>query len=182
MGGLEAAPILRAEVSISTRCWRRRETWRASALNQGIDMWEMSGYLGLFLASFVAATFLPMQSEVVLVALQLAGNHPLGLLLLVATFGNVLGSVVNWLLGRYIERWQDRRWFPVPADKLHKAQSAYQRYGYWSLLLSWAPLIGDPLTLAAGVMREPFWSFLLLVTLAKGGRYLILVAGTAWFG
>ena len=141
-------------------------------------MWEVSGYLGLFLSSFVAATFLPMQSEAVLVALLLAGNLPVMTLLVVASVGNVLGSVVNWLLGRYIERWRGRRWFPVPADKLQKAQGAYQRYGYWSLLLSWAPVIGDPLTLAAGVMREPFWRFLLMVTLAKTGRYLLLAVVT----
>ena len=142
-------------------------------------MWEMAGFYGLFLASFVAATFLPMQSEVVLVALQVAGNHPLWLLVLVATVGNVLGSVVNWLLGRYIERWRERRWFPVPPDKLVRAQGVYQRYGYWSLLLSWAPFIGDPLTLIAGVLREPLWRFLLIVTIAKAGRYVLLMAVTA---
>ncbi|SDS10922.1 membrane protein YqaA, SNARE-associated domain [Halopseudomonas litoralis] len=142
-------------------------------------MWEVSGYLGLFLAALVAATFLPMQSEVVLVGLQLAGQHSLALLLLVATVGNVLGSLINWLLGRYIERWRERRWFPVPPDKLAKAQRVYQRYGYWSLLLSWAPFIGDPLTLMAGVLREPLWRFLLIVTVAKAGRYLLLMAVTA---
>lgn len=142
-------------------------------------MWELSGYFGLFLAALVAATFLPMQSEVVLVGLQLAGQHSLPLLLLMATLGNVLGSLINWLLGRYIERWRDRRWFPVSPEQLERAQKVYRRYGYWSLLLSWAPFIGDPLTLIAGVLREPLWRFLLIVTLAKGGRYLLLVAATA---
>lgn len=142
-------------------------------------MWEISGYLGLFLAALVAATILPLQSEVVLVGLQLAEQHSLMLLLLFATVGNVLGSVINWLLGRYIERWRERRWFPVPPDKLARAQGVYQRYGYWSLLLSWAPFIGDPLTLIAGVLREPLWRFLLIVTIAKAGRYVLLMAVTA---
>lgn len=142
-------------------------------------MWEISGYLGLFLAALVAATILPLQSEVVLVGLQLAEQHSLMLLLLFATVGNVLGSVINWLLGRYIERWRERRWFPVPPDKLARAQGMYQRYGYWSLLLSWVPFIGDPLTLIAGVLREPLWRFLLIVTIAKAGRYVLLMAVTA---
>lgn len=142
-------------------------------------MWEISGYLGLFLAALVAATILPLQSEVVLVGLQLAEQHSLMLLLLFATVGNVLGSVINWLLGRYIERWRERRWFPVPPDKLARAQGVYQRHGYWSLLLSWAPFIGDPLTLIAGVLREPLWRFLLIVTIAKAGRYVLLMAVTA---
>jgi membrane protein YqaA with SNARE-associated domain len=123
---------------------------------------------GLFLAAFAAATLLPLQSEALLVGLVLQGG--------VATFGNVLGSLVNWWLGRFIERWQDRRWFPVSADRLARARAHYQRYGRWSLLLSWLPLVGDPLTVIAGVMREPLWRFLLLVTLAKAGRYAVLAS------
>lgn len=86
----------------------------------------------------------------------------------------MLGSVVNWVLGRGIECFKHKRWFPVSEAKLEKAQGLYQRYGYWSLLLSWVPIIGDPITLVAGIMREPLWRFSLLVTLAKGGRYLLL--------
>ncbi|PPV34987.1 YqaA family protein [Ectopseudomonas oleovorans] len=141
-------------------------------------MWDLSAYLGLFLAAFGAATLLPMQSEAVLVGLLLAAEQPPALLLLVATTGNVLGSAANWLLGRYIEHLRHRRWFPVPEDKLQRARQAYQRYGRWSLLLSWVPIIGDPLTVIAGVLREPFWSFLLIVLVAKAGRYLVLAALT----
>lgn len=141
-------------------------------------MWDLSAYLGLFVAAFGAATLLPMQSEAVLSGLLLAACQPASLLLLVATIGNVLGSVVNWLLGRYIEHWRHRRWFPVSEDRLEQAQRAYHRYGRWSLLLSWAPIIGDPLTVIAGVLREPFWSFLLIVLVAKAGRYLLLAAVT----
>lgn len=100
--------------------------------------------------------------------------HPVWTLLTVATVGNVLGSVVNWVLGRYVERWRDRRWFPARPERLAKAQADYHRYGRWSLLLSWMPIIGDPLTVMAGVMREPLWSFVLIGTIAKAGRYVAL--------
>ncbi|MGY4524247.1 YqaA family protein [Pseudomonas sp. TE21394] len=137
-------------------------------------MFELTSYLGLFLAAFAAATVLPMQSEAALVAMLVSGHYLAVLLVAVATAGNVLGSVVNWVLGRGVEHFRHKRWFPVSEAKLEKAQAMYRRYGYWSLLLSWVPLIGDPITLVAGVMREPFWRFLLLVILAKGGRYLAL--------
>lgn len=139
---------------------------------------SMSAYLGLFLSALGAATLLPLQSETVLVGLLLLGEHPLPTLLVVATCGNVLGSAINWVLGRFIERWRDKPWFPVAPIVLARAQARYQRYGYWSLLLSWMPLIGDPITLAAGIMREPLWRFLLIVFIAKGGRYLVLAAAT----
>lgn len=132
-------------------------------------------YLGLFAAAFLAATLLPAQSETVLVGLLLAGYKP-WLLILVASVGNVLGSTLNWWLGRGIARFSDRPWFPVKPEALARAQRWYGRYGKWSLLLSWVPVIGDPLTLAAGVMREPLRVFLLLVAVAKTGRYLLLAA------
>ncbi|MBA1279092.1 YqaA family protein [Stutzerimonas stutzeri] len=145
-------------------------------------MFELSGYFGLFLAAFAAATLLPAQSEAVLVGLLLSELFSPWMLLGVATLGNVLGSLANWLIGRYIERLRDKRWFPVSEKQLDKAQRAYHRYGRWSLLLSWVPIIGDPLTVVAGTLREPLWSFLLLVTLAKGGRYLLLAGVTlGWF-
>ena len=134
-------------------------------------------YAGLFLAAFLAATLLPAQSEAVLVALLLAG-HPPWWLLLVASTGNVLGSLFNWWLGRGIVHYRDRGWFPVKPEALERAQGWYRRYGRWSLLLSWVPVVGDPLTLAAGVMREPLRVFLPLVAVAKTGRYLVLVLAT----
>lgn len=129
---------------------------------------------GLFLAALLAATLVPAQSEAVFVVLLLQEQDPVWLLLAVATAGNVLGSVVNWLLGRFAMRFSGRRWFPVPAAALARAQRWYARRGWISLFGAWLPLVGDPLTLAAGLMREPFWRFLLVVTLAKGGRYLFL--------
>ncbi|OAN28460.1 YqaA family protein [Pseudomonas oryzihabitans] len=146
-------------------------------------MWELSGYLGLFVAAFGAATLLPLQSEAVLVGLLATERYQTWALLAVATAGNVLGSVVNWWLGRSIEHYRHKRWFPISSEKLEKAQRAYQRYGRGSLLFSWVPIIGDPITVVAGILREPFWSFLVLVTLAKAARYLVLIGLTlGWLG
>ncbi len=141
-------------------------------------MTDILAYGGLFIAALAAATILPMQSEAALVGLLLSDAYPPWALLAVASAGNVLGAVINWLLGRGIARYRDRPWFPVKAETLAKAEAWYRRYGKWSLLLSWAPLIGDPLTVAAGVLREPFPVFLVLVTVAKVGRYLVLAAAT----
>lgn len=136
----------------------------------------MTAYFGLFLSALVAATMLPLQSEVVLAGLLALSEQPVWALIAAATAGNVLGSVINWLLGRYIEHFRHRRWFPVPESQLDRFQRMYHRWGRWSLLLSWAPFVGDPLTVIAGVLREPLWSFTLIVLVAKLGRYLV-VAG-----
>ena len=140
-------------------------------------MTDLVAYAGLFLSALAAATMLPMQSEAVLVGLLVSDYSP-WLLIAVASVGNVLVSAINWLLGRGIERFRNRPWFPASDAGLQRAQSWYRRYGKWSLLLSWVPIIGDPLTVIAGVLREPFWVFLLLVAVAKTGRYLVLAAIT----
>lgn len=139
-------------------------------------MGEFGVYAGLFLVAFLAATVLPAQSEVGLAGLLLSDDYPVVVLVAVASVGNTLGAVVNWGLGRGIDRFSDRPWFPVKPERLERATRWYHRYGRWSLLLSWAPIVGDPLTVAAGVLREPFVSFLLLVTLAKTGRYIAVAA------
>ncbi|MFY7958875.1 MAG: YqaA family protein [Elsteraceae bacterium] len=144
-------------------------------------MIDAGAYLGLFLAAFIAATILPMQSEAALVGLLLADYSPWALVS-VASAGNVLGSVVNWLLGRGIERFRERRWFPASPAAMARAERFYRRFGRWTLLLSWVPIVGDPLTVVAGVLREPFPSFLALVTLAKTGRYVALAAITLNWG
>lgn len=139
-------------------------------------MSTLAAYGGLFLAALVAATILPAQSEAVLGGLLAAGTYSPTLLILVAGIGNVLGSVVNWLLGRGVERFRKARWFPVSDGNLERAGRWYRKYGWWSLLLSWMPIIGDPLTVAAGIMREPFLRFLVVVSIAKFGRYIALAA------
>ncbi|WP_431282055.1 YqaA family protein [Humitalea sp. 24SJ18S-53] len=121
---------------------------------------------------------MPAQSEAVLVGLLLAGDQPAWLLVAVASLGNTLGAMVNWWLGRQVERFRDRRWFPVKPEALARASGWYRRWGHWSLWLSWAPFIGDPLTLVAGVLNEPLWRFVLVVGLAKTCRYAVLAAIT----
>jgi membrane protein YqaA with SNARE-associated domain len=139
-------------------------------------MTHLTVLAGLFFTALAAATLLPVQSEALLAGLLLGGNYPLWQLIAVAGAGNVLGSTLNWLLGRGIEHFRHRKWFPVGPAALERAQRWYQRYGKWSLLLSWAPLIGDPLTIAAGVLREPLPVFLVLVTIAKVARYIVVAA------
>ena len=135
-------------------------------------------YGGLFAAAFAAATLLPAQSEALLAGLLCAGYSPIALIA-VASIGNVGGSVLNWWLGAQINRFQHRRWFPVREQQLERATKWYRRYGRWSLLLSWVPVIGDPLTLAAGVLREPLATFIVLVSLAKVTRYVV-IAMVVW--
>ncbi|MFH7766648.1 YqaA family protein [Acinetobacter sp. BSP-28] len=134
----------------------------------------MPAYLLLFISAFGAATLLPLQSEAVLLALLAQGDHSVFGLLFVASLGNILGSCVNWWLGFKIEHYKDKKWFPVSQQQMLKAQASYHHYGYWSLLLSWVPIIGDPITLIAGLLKENFWRFLLMVSLAKVGRYLFI--------
>jgi membrane protein YqaA with SNARE-associated domain len=148
------------------------------ALSGRILLAAFTTYLGLFLVALGAATLLPLQSELVLAGLLASGEYSVVTLLIVASTGNILGSCVNWWLGRYIEHFRERRWFPVKPNALEKASAWYHRYGRWSLLMSWAPVIGDPLTLVAGVLREPWWSFLILVSIAKVARYLMIAGVT----
>lgn len=141
-------------------------------------MGEVGSLLTLFAAAFGAATILPFQSEVVFMAMQLGGIAPVGMLILWASVGNVLGACVNYALGRWATRLEDRRWFPASKAQIARAEGWYARWGVWTLLLSWAPL-GDAFTVIAGMLRTPPWIFLLLVTVAKTGRYIVLAWLTA---
>ncbi|MDP2333506.1 MAG: YqaA family protein [Reyranella sp.] len=141
-------------------------------------MTPLAAYAGLFAASFLAATVFPFQSEAVLVGLLLVGDFPWPMLLAVATVGNVLGAMVNWGLGRFFVHFRDRRWFPVKPDTYAKVERWYGRYGVWSLLFAWLPIVGDPLTVVAGALRANLPLFVVLVTVGKLGRYAVLVAAT----
>jgi membrane protein YqaA with SNARE-associated domain len=144
---------------------------------------DAAGPLGLFLGAFLSATLLPGSSEAALIALLALGRSDPILLVAVATAGNVLGSVINWAIGRFFAHFSDRGWFPVSRAAYERAAGWYNRFGLWSLLFAWLPVIGDPLTLVAGALRVGFWRFLVLVTLGKAGRYaFIAFAYTRWQG
>ncbi len=133
-------------------------------------------YLLLFLSAFIAATFLPFYSEAWLYLLLQDATSPLAVAapVLVATTGNVLGACLNWWLGCSLLRFAGRRWFYFSAAQIARAQTGFQRYGLWTLLFSWLPVVGDPLTLIAGVLRVRFGVFLLLVAAGKLARYAVV--------
>ncbi len=131
------------------------------------------GHLGLFLSAFLAATILPLSSEVVLTSLLLHDDSAITLVA-TATLGNVLGSLTNYALGYWAGFHVIKKWLRMSSQELEKAESRFRKYGLWSLCLAWVPIIGDPLTVIAGVLRVPLLWFVLLVTLGKSIRYIVL--------
>ncbi len=111
----------------------------------------------------------------------MAGRHEISALLLAATIGNVLGSIVNWAIGRFLAERRDARWFLMSPRALDRAEQWYRRWGLWTLLLSWVPIVGDPLTLVAGLLRAPLVPFIAIVTAAKGARYAFVAAAALGF-
>ena len=130
---------------------------------------------GVFSAAFLSATLLVGVSEAALIFAAGQPGAQLMALFLAATAGNVLGAVVNFALGRFLLRFENSRWFPVSPINRKRAEALFGRYGRPVLLLSWLPVIGDPLTLAAGLLRTPFPAFLLYVTIGKAARYAVLL-------
>ncbi len=131
-------------------------------------------YLSLFAISFLAATILPFSSELTLAGLIATSNYDNLLLLIFASFGNVLGSVVNWALGFYSRNLTTKKWFPFKDKQIENSSKWFNKLGKWSLLFAWVPIIGDPLTLAAGLLRIKFLEFLILVSIGKFSRYLLI--------
>ena len=129
----------------------------------------------LFLSSFLAATIFPAQSELVLASLNIADNHDKFLLVAIATTGNVLGALVNWFIGYYLIKFKNKKWFPIQKRKIDKYSRFYRKWGILSLLLAWMPIIGDPLTIIAGIFKTNIWLFLTLVTIGKLSRYLLII-------
>lgn len=135
--------------------------------------WPYAAMLG---TAFLAATLLPLGSEVALLGALKSGLGSTAGFLVAASIGNVAGCVFNWWLGQNLRRFEGRRWFPVSHDDIAAASSRFNRYGTWALLMSWLPFIGDPLTLVAGVLGTPMRVFLPLVTIGRVGRYLAVAA------
>ena len=131
------------------------------------------GYVILFLSAFGAATILPFYSEIAFIGMLEQGYAPFWIWL-VATAGNSMGAVVNWLLGRFLTRFESSGWFPFKPESLHRSQAWFQKYGVWSLLFAWLPIGGDALTFIAGVMRVRFDLFFILTAIGKGARYAVL--------
>jgi len=131
---------------------------------------------GLFVSSFLAATIMPMSSEAVLAGVALTSKQDHATLWAVATTANTLGAVLNWSFGRWGARFRDRHWFPIGKETYDKAAERFRRYGSWTLLFSWIPFIGDPVTLVAGAAGVHIMPFLLLVAIGKGARYAVILA------
>jgi len=131
-------------------------------------------YLSLFTISFLAATIIPFSSELTLAGLIATSNYDNLLLLIVASFGNVFGSVINWTLGFYSRNLTRKKWFPFKDQQIESSSKQFSKFGKWSLLFAWVPVIGDPLTLVAGLFRVKFTEFLILVTIGKVSRYIVV--------
>jgi membrane protein YqaA with SNARE-associated domain len=142
---------------------------------------DLAAYGGLFAAALVAATILPAQSELLLAGLLGAGQQNPWLLVAVASAGNVLGSIVNWGLGRFLIHLRHRRWFPLKPSVYDRAVGWFDKYGLWSLLLAWVPVIGDPLTVVAGALRIDLLRFTVLVAIGKVGRYVFIALSVLWW-
>ncbi|MDA8668269.1 DedA family protein [Alphaproteobacteria bacterium] len=139
-------------------------------------------YFQLSLISFLAATILPFSSEVVLMTMYLSNSFETYFLLIFASIGNIMGSITNWYLGKKITLFQNRKWFPVSAEQLESSREYFQKYGLWSLLLAWVPIIGDPLTLLAGVLKVRFGIFFVLVSISKISRYVFILYLASFVG
>jgi membrane protein YqaA with SNARE-associated domain len=137
-------------------------------------------YGALFISAFLAATILPVSSEVVLAGMVVSGRGDPALLLMIATIGNTLGSVVTWILGRGIDTLRTRRWFPVTPERYEQASRTFRRFGAWTLLFAWLPVVGDAFTIAAGAARVNLGVFVVLVAIGKAARYAVIVAGGLW--
>lgn len=139
-----------------------------------IEFITANGYVYLFLLSFLAATIVPAGSEWLLAALLAKSLNP-PLLLVSATTGNFLGACTTYYIGLTGGRQLLNRVFKVNHKTQDYAEKVYYKYGSWSLLFSWIPVIGDPLCLTGGLFRIPFPVFAIMVFIGKLARYSLIV-------
>lgn len=137
----------------------------------------MLDYLFIFLVSFLSATVLPLGSEGLLLYYANDVNLSVFYLWLWASLGNTLGGLTNWFLGLYLVRFEHKKWFPVTPKTRQKAERFFNKYGVWSLLFTWLPVVGDGIALVSGVLRTPIWYFLPLVLIGKAARYALILWG-----
>ena len=128
----------------------------------------------------MVATIIPFGSEMYFATLLSLGKYNSFLLLVSASIGNVLGSVFNWVCGYYVNYFIKKPWFPIRQNKIKKGTEIFNKYGKWSLLLSWVPFIGDPITFVAGTLRYSLIPFVILVSIGKVGRYLVIYLSILW--
>ena len=131
---------------------------------------ESAGLAGLFASSFLSATLLPGNSEIVFLALLHHAPELEGRALIIATFGNTLGGMTSYLVGRL-----------VPKPQQNPALAWLTRYGPAALLLSWVPVIGDGLCVAAGWLRQNVVAVAVFIAIGKFARYWALAAGLSWW-
>ena len=135
---------------------------------------ETEVYFTLFTSSFVSSTVLPGHSELTLTAFIFLNKFSITNLVLIASIGNILGSILNWYLGFYFVKFKQKKWFPISHSQLEKSSLWFTNYGKWTLFLSWVPFIGDPLTVVAGILRIPIITFLIIVSISKILRYVFI--------
>ena len=128
----------------------------------------------------MVATIIPFGSEAYFITLLSLGKYNNLLLLIFASLGNILGSIFNWFCGYYANYFIKKQWFPINNTMIDKGNKIFNKYGKWSLLLSWVPFIGDPITFVAGTLRYPIAPFLILVSIGKVGRYLVIYLSIIW--
>ena len=131
------------------------------------------GFTGLFLLTFLSATILPILSEAFLVAMLAKDFDPMTCLT-IATIGNSLGGITNYGIGKLGNpKWLQK--LGINELKLQKYNRNIAKYGSWLALLSWIPVIGDPLVIGLGFFRVSFTKVLILLVLGKFLRYLLIV-------
>ena len=128
----------------------------------------------------MVATIIPFGSEMYFATLLSMNKYNNFLLLIFASVGNILGSVFNWFCGYYVNYFIKKSWFPLKTDSIKKASEIFNKYGKWSLLLSWVPFIGDPITFVAGTLRYSIIPFIIFVSIGKVGRYLLVYFSIIW--